>query len=79
MTDKTRSAIIAEMKFNAKYLEEKYGLQNIIILASSVDDEGTTAYNVERGNVYTNAELCRKHIKETNTIYKYGEEEDGEV
>lgn len=69
MTDEMRDEIVKELQFNAKYLADKYDLDNVLILSSSLHKEEVTDYNAAYGNMYTNTELCRKHIREQEIVY----------
>lgn len=52
MVDEMRDKVVAEMKFNAKYLKEKYGLDSILILATETSDDYTTRFEATQGNTY---------------------------
>jgi len=70
MTDDFRDRVLAELQFNADYMMEKYDLDNIIILSSKTCTDGTTDFNVEKGNTFTNTELCRRIVKMSEVSYE---------
>ncbi len=78
-----RDELVKEMKFNSKYLMEKYGLSSIVMLASENSDDGDDVVNFEvmEGNRFANIELCRMTVTQEEECYKnkqYGEDLDEE-